>query len=73
MRLRYGGAATVLREGIGSPRPPRDQEQFDRDVSEIRSTLGEAVFDAAFTQGRALTLEEATALALNQCAVSPRG
>ncbi len=67
------GAATALRDGIGSPRSPRDQEQFDRGVAAVRSALGEAAFDAAFAEGRALTMEEAIAYALNRPDVSPPG
>jgi len=67
------GAATALREGIGSPRSPIEQEQFDGEVTAIRSALGEAAFAAAFAEGRALTMEEAIAYALNRPDVSPPG
>jgi non-specific serine/threonine protein kinase len=63
---RLWGAATSLREAIGSPRPPGDPETYDHEVAEVRSVLGEAAFDAAFEEGRAMSWEQAVAVALGE-------
>jgi predicted ATPase/class 3 adenylate cyclase len=61
---RLWGAATALREAIELPRVPSDQEQFDREVAEARSALGEAAFAAAWDEGHAMILEQAVEYAL---------
>lgn len=60
------GAATVLREEIGVPRSPEDQELFDRWFAEARSALGDTAFAAAWEVGRAMTLDQAVAYALGE-------
>src|SRR5262249_33213318 len=55
-----------------------DQEDVAASAAEVRAQLGEAAFDAAWEAGRALSLDEAVALALEQTAMSaqdgePRG
>ncbi len=55
------GTAEALREEIGLPLPPNERDQYDRDVAEVRQTLDETTFSAAWTQGRSLTLEQAIA------------
>jgi predicted ATPase/class 3 adenylate cyclase len=61
---RLWGAATSLREAIGSPRAPMEQEKYNKEVAQVRSALGDAAFAAAFEEGRAMTLEEALEYAL---------
>jgi non-specific serine/threonine protein kinase len=58
---RLWGAATGLREEIGSPRPPVDQEKYDRETAQARAALGESVFTAAWEEGKALSWEQAVA------------
>ena len=70
---RLWGAATALREGIGAPRSPQEQERFDRGVAAVRSALEDAAFDAAFAEGRAMTMEESIAYTLNRTDASPPG
>jgi hypothetical protein len=50
-----------------STRPPNGQPDFDRHVIAARTALGDdAAFDRAWTEGRAMPLEQAMELALQQ-------
>ena len=60
------GAAQALRESIGAPLPPRDREEYERDVAALREALGEERFAAAWADGRALSLERAMDVALRE-------
>jgi predicted ATPase/DNA-binding SARP family transcriptional activator len=61
---RLWGAAESLREVIGSPMPHSDRAEYDRDRATAREVVGEATFDFAFTEGRAMTWEAAVTYAL---------
>ena len=62
---RLWGAAERLRADIGAPLPPTQRRSYERWVSAARAAQGdEAAFDAAWAEGRALTLEPALDLAL---------
>ena len=62
---RLMGAAQRLREEIGSPVPPREQVEFDQQLTTARALLAaDAAFDAAWQEGRAMTMEQAIDLAL---------
>ena len=63
---RLWGAAEALRERLGSPLPPSEQQDYNRQVEQIRVALGEDAFAAAWTEGRALTWEKAAASALEE-------
>jgi hypothetical protein len=54
------------REAIGDKRPPVEQAGIDRDLTVIHSQLDEATIDAAQAEGRAMTLEQAIASALEE-------
>jgi non-specific serine/threonine protein kinase len=58
------GAAHWLRETIGTPLHAMERPVHDCALTAIRTTLGEAAFTAAWTEGQAMELEEAIALAL---------
>ncbi len=60
------GAAEALRRQIGAPLPPDEREEHERDVAQMRQSLGEEAFSAAWVAGGAMTLEQAIALALEQ-------
>ena len=45
---------------------PIDRADYDRDVAAIRAQLDETTFAAAWAAGRALSLEQAIAEALNR-------
>ena len=66
---RIWGAAERLREEIGFPLPPNDRPRYERRVAAARAVLGDdAAFDRAWQDGRALTLEQAIKVALEQTA-----
>jgi hypothetical protein len=57
--VRLLGAAAALRERMGLLRPPVERPEYDQRVSELRRTLGETAFAAAWSAGQAMSLEEA--------------
>ncbi len=59
--VRLFAAAYRIRESIGAPAPPSEQEVRDREIDEIRQTLGEHAFTRAWNAGRTLTLSELAA------------
>jgi tetratricopeptide (TPR) repeat protein len=61
---RLWGAAQALREQIGAPLEPTEQEEQARDAASARERLGEADWAAAWAEGRAMTQEQAIAYAL---------
>ena len=63
---RIWGVTECLRTEVGSPMSPNDRRDHDRRVAAARTALGdEAAFDRAWQVGRALTLEQAIELALD--------
>jgi predicted ATPase/DNA-binding SARP family transcriptional activator len=58
------GAAEGLREALGAPLPAAERAEHDRAVAGVRTAAGEAAFAAAWAEGRAMTLNEAIAYAL---------
>jgi hypothetical protein len=60
------GAAEALREAIGAPLPSIDRADYDRSVAAARVVLGEEAFLAAWAAGRAMTMEQAVAYALEE-------
>ncbi len=61
------GAAEALREAMGAPLPPCAQQEHTAVVSAARKALGDEEFTAAFAAGKALTLEETMAMAMEAC------
>jgi predicted ATPase/DNA-binding SARP family transcriptional activator len=59
------GAAEAIRESLGAPIPLALRADYNALVSVIQANLGESVFTRAWAAGRALTPEQAVALALN--------
>ncbi len=60
-----GGAATRQWEEVGAPSGPGKRPRFDRHIAALRAAMADdAAFDAAWQKGRAMTLEQAIALAL---------
>jgi non-specific serine/threonine protein kinase len=59
----YGAAAT-LRASMGSAIDLADRAEYERILAELRATLGDNAFTAAWTQGEALSLREAIDVAL---------
>jgi predicted ATPase/DNA-binding SARP family transcriptional activator len=63
---RFIGAARALREGVGAPVIGVLTLLHGESVAAIRARLGEEAFAAALAEGRALTREQAVALALGE-------
>ena len=61
---RLGGAASALRESIGSPRHPAEQAEMDKTIASVREALGEEAFAAAWDAGRATPWKQAVEYAL---------
>lgn len=58
---RLWGAAEALREKIGSPLPPIEQERYEQEVARARAAATEPnTFPLAWNEGRALDWEQAT-------------
>jgi predicted ATPase len=62
--LRLVGSADRLRETIAAPRSQAEQAALDRYVDVARAVVGESDADREVAEGRALTADEAIALAL---------
>ena len=58
--------ADSVRQKTGDHRPSIEQADVDRDLASIRLQLDENAFEAALAAGRAMTLDEAVALARNE-------
>jgi hypothetical protein len=61
---RLWGAASALRETLGSPLPPKERAAWERAVATVRKAMGEEAFTAAWEEGQAMTLEQVFAYAL---------
>ena len=58
------GAAEILRENINIPMLSIEQSEYDRAVNDLRANMDAAAFAKAWAEGRALTMEQAIAVAL---------
>lgn len=63
---RLWSAAERLREYVGMPIPPTYQSDYAPLVDTVRLELGALVFSAAWSEGRAMTLEQAVKYALGE-------
>jgi hypothetical protein len=61
---RLFGAAEALRQAIGAPVPFVERADYDRNTAAVRAQLDEATFNAAWVEGRAMTMEQAIAYTL---------
>jgi tetratricopeptide (TPR) repeat protein len=69
---RLYGAAAALRDQASASLAPRHGLQHQRHVAAVRARLGEAAFAAAWTEGRAMTQDQASCLALKNTDDSSR-
>ncbi|HZS00248.1 MAG TPA: tetratricopeptide repeat protein [Chloroflexota bacterium] len=60
------GAAEALREAIRAPRSPADHAEHERLVAAVRAGLDAGAFETAWAAGRAQTVAEAIAFALEE-------
>ena len=59
------GAAEGLKEELGIPIQPSERRRYDEAVAASRQSLGDdGAFDAAWIEGRTMSLDEAVAFAL---------
>ncbi len=61
--VRLFGAADAIRQRTGQARFPMYQADYDAAVAAVRDTLGQQDFDIAWSEGAALSTEEAIAYA----------
>jgi predicted ATPase/class 3 adenylate cyclase/Tfp pilus assembly protein PilF len=62
--VRLFGAAAALRSSIGSVIDPADEANYKKNISSLRAKLGRGRFKAVWDEGRAMSLEQAVAYAL---------
>jgi predicted ATPase/class 3 adenylate cyclase len=60
------GAAEALRESINVPPPPFIRNVYDQMVAEARTALGETEFNASWTKGRSMNLDQSIEFGLGQ-------
>jgi predicted ATPase/DNA-binding SARP family transcriptional activator len=66
LSARLVGAAHAIRQAIGAPIPPVEQQAYSEQIERTRCALGAGAFDAAWAAGQRLTTEQAISLALGQ-------
>ena len=71
LAARILGAVEALREAIGCPRPPVDQETIQKALDSARSALGAERFDRAWSEGLGLTPERAVSAASDERGIQP--
>jgi hypothetical protein len=59
------GAAESLRERIHIQMNPQERQEYEREVADLRASMSDQQFKSLWSQGRALTMEQAIELALN--------
>ena len=62
---RLYAAADALRTTLGAPMPPDEMSRFERLRSDLRSRMGQAAFNVAWNEGRALEKQQAVDYALD--------
>jgi glycine/D-amino acid oxidase-like deaminating enzyme len=68
---RLFGAAEELNEAIQDPPPPAQRREIEQNMATAQSQLEAARWEAAWAEGRAMTLEQAVAYALEPMAKFP--
>jgi hypothetical protein len=66
LAVRLFGAAAALRDAYHLPVPPIDQALRDRHIAALRAAMGEQSFAAAWAEGRAMSLDQAVRVALEE-------
>jgi predicted ATPase/DNA-binding SARP family transcriptional activator len=70
---RLFGAAAALREAAGARLTRWEQKEVEPRVAELRGAMGDAAFEAAWAEGRAMTLEDAIRVAPEECEIPTTG
>jgi predicted ATPase len=63
---RLFAAAEVLREKIGIPMNPEEYIEYSGEVTHLRANMDEKIFASVWAEGRAMTLEQAVAYAIDE-------
>jgi non-specific serine/threonine protein kinase len=63
---RLWGAASAWREAINEPLPLTYQRDYAPSITQVRNQLGEEVYSSAWSEGYAMSPEQALALALEE-------
>ncbi len=63
---RLFGAAEALRQAIGAPVPPVERPAHEQAVAAARGGLDQDVFASAWSEGKAMTMEQSVAYALKK-------
>jgi hypothetical protein len=63
---RLWGAASAWREAINEPLPPPYQRDYAAAITQARTQLGEEAYESAWSEGYAMSPEQAIALALEE-------
>src|SRR5918996_1508647 len=63
---RLWGAASAWREAINEPVPPTYQRDYAESITQARTQLGEEVYASAWSEGHAMSPEQAITLALEE-------
>ncbi|UCH25662.1 MAG: tetratricopeptide repeat protein [Trueperaceae bacterium] len=64
--VQLSASAERFREVVGAPLPERDLSEYRAFLEKLRSLLGDAAFEQAWSKGTSLTLEQAVAHALSE-------
>jgi tetratricopeptide (TPR) repeat protein len=62
--VRLMSAAEALRAASSSPRTPREQIEYDRELAGLRAGMDEKTFDLLWAEGRSMTMDQAIDFAL---------
>ena len=62
------GAAERLRQAIDSSMTSMERVEYEQEISALRAQMDEAALTAAWSEGRAMTMDEAITLAVNDSA-----
>jgi hypothetical protein len=65
------GASQALRETIGAPAPEADLARFGGTMDHAAAVLGDAAFSEAHAAGRAMSVQQAVALARSRAPSGP--
>jgi len=66
LAARLFGVSESILQDLGASLQPADKIEIDRYLDDIRTQLDERTFEKAWAEGRAMSLEDAVALALDE-------
>ncbi|MBI3741839.1 MAG: tetratricopeptide repeat protein [Chloroflexi bacterium] len=69
---RLFGAAESLREKLGTPLVPIERKEYESYLTSARAQLDESTFNAAWNEGRAMSMEQAVEYAMEEKSQIPK-